>query len=339
MLKLYLVIILRAEDIIFSYKKKGLSDIGICKADGFEFLRNDLEARNKFLSGFVEQDIDKRLYPCLTMPEAKSIIACAMPYIKKRPASDGALRVDISMGAVGEDYHITLKNILEDMAEDLRNSFGAKCKTFVDTGPLSDRSVAAKAGIGYIGKNGSLVSHCCGSGVFLGYILTDMELNETSSKDIDCGSCNKCICACPTNALSERGFELDRCISYITQKKGLLSEKEMELIGINIYGCDNCHRLCAKTKIIDETILIDDIMPKALDILSLDNKGFKARFGNTAMSFRGRNIIRRNTLCALSNIRTKESMELISGFINDESDIVSHTAKKAYEIVKNSLEK
>ncbi len=329
-----MVITLKAEDIIYSYLNKGLCDIGICKAEGFEEEREVILAVNSSLKGFVEQDIEKRIYPSLTMPEAKSIISASFPYIKKMPVKDAGLRVRVSMGAVGEDYHISLKRILEDMAHELEDKFNAACKVFVDTGPLSDRAVALKSGIGYIGKNGSLVSKNGGSGVFLGYILTDLELEKTDSVKEDCGSCKKCIISCPAGALSEEGFCMEKCISYITQKKGMLTEKEMALMGTDIFGCDVCHRVCPKTRVTDEQINKDDIFPLAEEILALDNKGFKERFGNSAVSFRGRNIIRRNVICALSNIKTEESLALIKKYINDDSELVSKTALTALEMME-----
>jgi len=324
----------KAEDIIFSYLNKGLCDIGICKAEDFEEIRYVLETVNHTLKGFVEQDINKRISPVITMPEAKSIISAAMPYIKKVPDKDEKLRVNISMGAVGEDYHISLKRILDAMAKELEEEFGARCMVFVDTGPLSDRAVAVKSGIGYIGKNGSLVSSKGGSGVFLGYILTDIGLEESDKDKSCCGNCRKCLDACPTGALSENGFEIEKCISYITQKKGMLTEKEMDLMGTNIYGCDVCHKMCPKTKIKEETVIADDIMPVAEDILAADKKSFRERFGNTALFFRGRNIIRRNVICALSNIKTKESLELVRKYADDESETVRKTVLKAIEIME-----
>ena len=99
------MITLKAEDIIFSYLNKGLCDIGICTAEGFEEEREAFCAVNDTLKGFVEQDIEKRIYPSLTMPEVKSIISVAFPYIKRMPQKGDGLRVHVSMGAVGEDYH------------------------------------------------------------------------------------------------------------------------------------------------------------------------------------------------------------------------------------------
>ncbi|MBE6009019.1 MAG: tRNA epoxyqueuosine(34) reductase QueG [Lachnospiraceae bacterium] len=230
---------------------------------------------------------------------------------------------------LGEDYHISLKRILDSLADELENKFNAKCMVFVDTGPLSDRAVAVKSGTGYIGKNTSLVSKNGGSGVFLGYILTDLELEKTKTSDDTCGSCKKCILSCPAGAISENGFCTEKCISYITQKKGVLTEEEMTLMGTDIFGCDVCHKVCPKTRVIEEEINADDIFPLAEEILELDNGKFKERFGNTAMSFRGRNIIRRNVICALSNIGTEESLELIKRYTNDDSDIVSKTALMA----------
>ena len=119
MVELLSVIKLKAEDIVFGYLNKGLSDIGIAKAESFEQLRGEFEKHRLALAGFVEQDIEKRIYPDITMPSVKSVIAAAIPYIKRLPEKDAKLRVDISMGAVGEDYHFYLKRILDGLAQEL----------------------------------------------------------------------------------------------------------------------------------------------------------------------------------------------------------------------------
>lgn len=320
------VTVLKAESIVYSFLNKGLCDIGIMKAACFEEMRNDFESKGAALKGFVEQDVEKRINPFITMPSAKSIISAAMPYIGKREAEDGKARVTISMGAVGEDYHISLKRILEEMALSLKEAFGCECMVFVDTGPLSDRAVAVKAGIGYIGKNGSLVAKNGGSGVFLGYILTDLDLEESERTFESCGGCKMCLKSCPTKAITENGFKMERCISYITQKKGDLTPEEMRLMGKNIYGCDVCHALCPKTRVIDKSFSLEETNPCGKWVLSLGNREFKEIFGKTALSFRGRSIIRRNTLCALANIGTEESLEIIKKFAADESELVRNTA-------------
>ncbi|MDD3569904.1 MAG: tRNA epoxyqueuosine(34) reductase QueG [Lachnospiraceae bacterium] len=321
-----------AESIINEFAiENGFSDVGICSAEDFEDLRQSLTNTEDTLLGFVEKDIEKRISPRLTMPNAKSIIVVAKGYSKNvLVQSDGKLRGYISIGAIGEDYHIFMKRKLSELERLLITEFNAECMSFADTGPLVDRAVAIRSGIGYKGKNGNVITKNGGSAVFFGYIITNLHLKFSEKSNFHCSNCNKCINACPTGAIGVGEFNIEKCISYLTQQKRLLTRDEMKLIGLNLYGCDVCQITCKNNqKPLEDVTVLDDIMPLIEDILNMTNSTFKKRFGATAMGWRGATVIKRNALAVLGNIGTEESIILLGKYLKNENALLRHTAVRA----------
>lgn len=321
-----------AESIINEFAlENGFSDVGICNAEDFEDLRQSLESTGDTLLGFVEKDVEKRISPRLTMPNAKSIIVLAKGYGKNvLVQSDGKLRGYISIGAIGEDYHIFMQRKLGELCQLLKSKFNAECMPFADTGPLVDRAVAIRSGIGYKGKNGNIITENGGSAVFFGYIITNLCLKYGEKATFYCSNCNKCINACPTGAIGDGKLKIEKCISYLTQQKRLLTREEMKLIGLNLYGCDVCQIICKNNpKSLDNITSLDDIMPLLEDILNMSNSTFKKKYGTTAMGWRGATVIKRNALAALGNIGTEESLVLLGKYIKNENDMLRQTAVRA----------
>ena len=312
-------------------EENGFSDVGICSAEDFQDLRQSLEGTGDTLLGFVERDIEKRISPRLTMHNAKSIIVLAKSYNKNvLIQSDGKLRGYISIGAVGEDYHIFMQRKLGELCQILKSKFNGDCMAFADTGPLVDRAVAIRSGIGYKGKNGNVITEKGGSTVFFGYIITNLPLKWGEKSTFHCSNCNKCINTCPTGAIADGYFKIEKCISYLTQQKRLLTRDEMRLIGINLYGCDACQTICKNNPTpLDNIASLDDVMPLLEDILNMSNSTFKKRFGATAMGWRGTAVIKRNALAVLGNIGTQESLVLLGKYIKNENPILRHTAVRA----------
>ncbi len=324
------------ENIIKNYAlKNGMCDIGICGAYDFEYERTYIENSADSITGFVEKDIEKRIKPCITLKNAKSIIVVAKNYYKNYSFKcDSDIRGYISMGAVGIDYHIYMKNVLSGLSAILKN-YGANSVYFSDTGPLSDRAAALRSGIGYRGKNGCVVTKNGGSAVFLGYIITDIKLKTEKTLNENCGSCRKCIYSCPTGAISENGFNLQKCISYITQLKRKLTKNEIKMVGLNLYGCDVCQKVCVKNKIKNEFVYeIDTAMPKIEYILKMSNSQFKNMYSKTAMGWRGVNVIKRNAICALLKYKEGNALSIAKSMLNSESDIIKDTAKKVIDIMR-----
>ena len=181
----------------------------------------------------------------------RSLISAAMPY-HTRPPKKWTPYNPISNYAWGEDYHLVVRKKLERVIEKLREECpDLKARAFVDTAPLPEKLIALKCGLGWIGKNGMLINRHYGSYLFLGEILTDQDM-ETTGEPVKnyCGTCTKCIDACPTNAIISWGvIDSSRCISYLTiEKRGDFSETEKQALRFQIFGCDICQQVCPWNK-------------------------------------------------------------------------------------------
>ena len=330
-------------EILKNFSQKENVEVGICSACYFDTIKPILLNTNKEIQGFAEQDIEKRVNPRLTMKEVKSIIAIGIGYGKHFDIKlDNSLRGVISQGAVGMDYHIIVKEKLEKLAGIIKSN--SECshlnyKIYSDTGPLVDRAVALRCKLGVLGKHHSVISKKFGSKMFIGYMLTDLPFNFKEHDVGLCSQCNICIKSCPTGALDENGFQMEKCISYLTQKKGLLTPFQMKAIGRSLYGCDICQNACPMNKNKEAEIIndIDQVMPKIESILNMSNKEFKIKYSSTAMGWRGKKVIQRNAICALSNIGGEECVRLITPFLQSEDDVLKKQAEQALNIIKENL--
>lgn len=186
-----------------------------------------------------------RAHPQERFPWAKSVVVILVPYSPARPdAPPDALSHTIARYALGDDYHDVLDRILRKFEDALP---GIKTWRYVDTGPLSDRSYAAQAGLGWIGKNGMLIHEVDGSYFFIGTLLTALENDiEPDLVSDRCGTCTRCLDACPTNAiLPDRTIASQQCISYATiEHRGALDEHLAQHLAGNAFGCDICQEVC-----------------------------------------------------------------------------------------------
>lgn len=277
--------------IILAAKSVGCSEIGIVRARKFFELTNILERRGRV--SFVEPDYEKRINPFLIMGDVKSIIVCLFSYYNGQ-------RGKISSYAHGKDYHPVIKEKLEKIC-DVLNEQGAKTLTLVDNSPLVERYLAYLCGLGFFGKNTMLINERLGSEFFIGCILTDFELDEDRPLDNDmCIGCNRCIEACPGGALQE-GFLFDenKCVSFLTQKKGELTQEEKEIIKKSgyIWGCDKCTEVCPYNKNLPITGISEFKNELITDLEiseEMSNKEFKKMYGDRAFSWRGKSILLRN---------------------------------------------
>lgn len=298
------------ENIILFAKNNSIDKIGFCTAEPFYNVSNIIKSRMEkgYLSGFEEKDIEKRINPKLTMYSAESIIIIAENYNKNFEFKlDNKLRANLSMCAIGEDYHKIVKRKLEMLGEYIKEvKENIEYKIFVDTGPLVEREIAKRAGIGWQGKNCSIITKEFGSWVFIGYMLINIKIESDYEIIGDCSKCNKCIETCPTGALGYNyEFNAKKCISYLTQTKDIISEDLEQKIGIQLYGCDICQKVCPYNKYaeIKETISdIDMVKPDIIQLLSMSNKDFKNTYGKTAAGWRGKKVLQRNANIVLKNI-------------------------------------
>lgn len=324
---------MRMEKLIYEFAEKEGLAVGITATAYFEELRPILVKENSELKGFAEQDIEKRIDPSLTMADVKSIIVLAMGYNKKVERPEGSLRGRFSVGAIGTDYHKLLKEELENLEHVLKEADDEiRCLSFVDTGPLVDRYTAVRSGLGYIGKNGCIHTQKLGSMVFIGYMLVNQALEGKNIYGVetadDCKDCDKCLRVCPSGALTEKGFHMKRCISYLTQTKEVLSREEMRLVGLQLYGCDVCQKACHHNGVEKADFFPhgEEAMPLLSDILHMTNKEFRDTIGKTAAGWRGKKIIQRNAVVALSNTRNREGLPLLAEALSDSRELIRHTA-------------
>ena len=324
------------QEILYKFaKENNIDDIGISKAENFEHMRDIYSKSMGKLKGFIKDDIEKRIYPSHTVENAKSIIAIAKSYNKRFDFSPKReMPCFISVGAVGEDYHKEMTYILEKLALELKKEFDFQYGVFSDTGPLSDRDIAKMCGIGGYGKNGSIVTKTGGSAVFIGYMITTIDFDKKAEKINPCTSCGKCITVCPTGALSENGFNMEKCISYLTQLKRPLTKEEMLSLNKSIYGCDRCQMVCPLNK---ESIIFKgetkEYMPEIEFILSLSKSEFKEIYGHTALFWRGSSVIKRNAIAAAASYGTEKAKEIITPFLKSESPLLKDAAQKAIDII------
>lgn len=330
------------KDEIIAYSKEiGIDKIGFATADPFEELKERLKNQQQlgYQSGFEESDIEKRTNPELLLPKAKSIIAIALAYpslMKDAPKGTKEERRGIFCRASwGLDYHYILRDRLEKLEKFILEKVpDAKIKSMVDTGELSDRAVAERAGIGWSGKNCAIISPEFGSYIYLGEMITTIPFSPDQQIMDQCGTCTKCIDACPTDALVQGGqINAQRCISFLTQTKTFLPEQFREKIGNRVYGCDTCQQVCPHNKGKDLHIHAEMepdpevAKPKLKSLLQISNRDFKENFGSVAGSWRGKKPIQRNAIVALGNFNDKTAVPmLIEVLEKDPRPVIRGTA-------------
>ena len=307
------------EEIIKLSKDIGISKIGFTTADDFDYLEKSLrlsveEGRN---SGFEHKNIEERIKPKLSLASAKTIISIAVAYphkLKQQPQKTAYKRGKFTPNSWGLDYHCVLQDKLDRLAkgiEELTADF--EYKGMVDTGALVDTAVARRAGIGFIGKNGLVISKEFGSYMFLGELITNLDIEPDQPVDYDCGDCNRCVTACPTSCLIGDGtMNAKRCLSFQTQDKGIMDLEFRKKIKTVIYGCDICQICCPYNKGLDNPLATeidpDLAHPELLPFLELSNGQFKEKFGHIAGSWRGKNILQRNAIIALANANDRSAI-------------------------------
>ncbi len=299
----------------------GISKIGFTTADDFAYLEKTLRAslEEGRSSGFEHQVIEERLKPKLSLASAKTIISIAVAYPHKlpvKPPKTAYRRGKITPNSWGLDYHHVLQDKLKQLAEGIEKlcqDFPLEHKAMVDTGALVDTAVARRAGIGFIGKNGLVISKEFGSYMYLGELITNLEIEPDRPVDYDCGDCRRCLDACPTSCLIGDGsMNARRCLSFQTQDKGMMDLEFRKKIKTVIYGCDICQICCPYNKGLNNPLAsqIDPELaePELLPFLDLSNRQFKEKFGLIAASWRGKNILQRNAIIALANANDRTAV-------------------------------
>ncbi|MCC2252132.1 tRNA epoxyqueuosine(34) reductase QueG [Virgibacillus sp. AGTR] len=350
------------QEIIEYSKKIGIDKIGFASADVFGELKERLRRQQelKYQSGFEKGTIEERTEPKRLLPEAQSIISIALAYpsrMKDAPRSTREERRGLfARASWGVDYHIVMRDRLEKLAAFIQEKVpDGKNKVMVDTGELSDRAVAERAGIGFSGKNTSIITPEFGSFVYLGELITNVPFVPDEPVDDSCGSCTKCIDACPTGAIVQGGqLNAQRCIAFLTQTKDFLPDEFRSKIGNRVYGCDTCQVVCPKNHKVDFHIHPEFepehevAKPKLIPMLRMSNREFKRTFGHISGSWRGKKPIQRNTLIALGHYKDKTAVEeIIDVMLSDPRPVIRGTAawslgkigtEEAFQAIKRAMD-
>jgi len=338
------------QDIIEYSQSIGIDKIGFASTTVFNELKARLITQQElgYQSGFEESDIEKRTNPTLLQPTAQSIIAIALAYpskLKNPPRSTKEDRRGIFCRASwGDDYHDILRDRLRKLEAYIEEKVPSAIMTsMVDTGELSDRAVAERAGIGWSGKNTAIITPEFGSYVYLGEMITNIPFEPDTPMEDQCGTCNKCIEACPTGALVQGGqLDSNKCIAFLTQTKGFLADEYRTKIGNRLYGCDSCQTACPVNKGKDFHFHVEMepdpevIKPKLKPLLQISNREFKETYGPISGSWRGKKPIQRNAILSLAHFKDETAIpDLIQVIKEDPRPVIRGTAAWALGRIGN----
>lgn len=292
---------------------------------------------------WLARNAPKRVDPNLVLPGAKSIVtlACAYDAPADLPARHEGV---VARYARHADYHDVLAEPLRQLSAFINQLGGAGTRSlwYVDTGPLLERDLAQRAGLGFVGKHTNLISRELGNWFFLAEVITTLEIEPDTPEKNRCGSCSRCITACPTAAITAP-FQLDarRCISYLTiELKGSIPIDLRPAIGNRIYGCDDCLAACPWNRFAKDARLMkpharpDFATPDLLELLALDDAAFKQRFAGTPMLRTKRRGILRNVCVALGNVGDATALPALERAASDPESLIAEHARWAIEEIR-----
>ncbi|GMA63232.1 tRNA epoxyqueuosine(34) reductase QueG [Alicyclobacillus fastidiosus] len=328
-------------------REEGIDDIGVTDTSPFPELIPWLESyASRGRTGFEAEDIQARINPLLWMDTAVSIVVIALPYLTEEGARtarshpSGRTYGLTSHYTYGIDYHRVLADKLRALHRRMEAAVGRDIdmKLSVDTSPLVDRRIAERAGLGWIGKNAMFYSHKHGSYVFLGAMLVDLAIPPITANPPSvgalCGTCKRCLQACPTGAILAPGvIDATRCLSYVTQMKGVIPLEFRDKLGRRVWGCDVCQSTCPFNRDVEPSHVdafgpSDELAyPDLVELLHMSNRQFMRKFGHTAMAWRGLRTLQRNALIALGNTGVRGAVpELVPFLASERTELRSSAA-------------
>lgn len=299
------------------------------------------EGRHGTMS-YLERTVEGRVDPRRVLEGARSVVMLGVSYGGVGAELGGAgedwrrLRGVVARYARHEDYHDVLMPRMAALGAWVGERFGEGTRSLacVDAGPLLERSFAQTAGMGFIGKHTNLISRELGNWFFLAGLVTTAEIEPDSPASNRCGSCTRCLVACPTGAITAP-FRLDarRCISYLTiELKGAIPEELRVAMGTRVFGCDDCLAVCPWNRFAREGRLLaahrraDLAAPDLLELLSLDAVGFKRRFSGTPMLRAKRRGLLRNVCVALGNLGDVQALPALERACRDAEPLIAEHA-------------
>lgn len=293
--------------------------------------------------GYLARNAHKRVDPQQVLNGARTVVVVAASYFFEDRTSN-IERGQIARYAQYADYHDVMGERLKELSAFVNELGGAAAKSlwYVDTGPLLERDLAQRAGVGFVGKHTNVISRELGNWFFLGEIITTVEVEPDASEKNRCGTCERCLQACPTNAITAP-FQLDarRCISYLTiELKDSMPIELRPLIGNRIYGCDDCLAVCPWNRFAKAGSLMaphrrtDLEQPDLIELLSLDDAGFKKRFAGIPILRTKRRGLLRNVCVALGNIGDKSALPALEKAAGDAEPLIAEHARWAIDQIR-----
>lgn len=286
---------------------------------------------------WLRRQSEKRADPGLILSGARSFILVAMPYGHPRYDSvdqTGKARGRVARYAYGEDYHDIMLEKLGRLEEWIRANTGCEALAYVDTGPINERELAARSGLGWQGKSTLLISPKLGNYFFIGEIITTLALPGDQPLKDHCGSCTRCITACPTGAITAP-YQMDarRCLSYLTiENKGSIPEEYREAMGDRIYGCDECLDACPWNRFAQESRESRFAptpwtqRPDLVKLLELTEEEFKKVFIRSPIRRIKRRGLLRNVCVALGNVGDREGLPALHRAAQDPEPLIREHA-------------
>ena len=332
-------------DVIRRYAANHNLIYGICNAADL-----DIEAYGDIcnIPFFHGNGLD-RISPKRFLDNAGSVIVIGAG-IELKPIIQGLEHI-MAPSLSGEDYHKKLRVKAEGLVQAMLEEATFNYKIQVDSGPLMEIAFAEKAKLGFVGRNKSLISEKFGAFFNIGLIVADVEIENAHSHNDKClcsdsgnsqkcpTNCRKCSLNCPTKALGNAGdFDYEKCISYLTQKKGSLSKSEMKAIGVSIYGCDICRNTCPYNPgMSHEEGHFTQKKELLIKILNMGKSQFEKTFANSNFLWRGKTTIQRNCLIALYNLCGAGSIDIIEKYCESTNEVLRLSAERLIEMAKEDL--
>ncbi|MFL2640167.1 MAG: tRNA epoxyqueuosine(34) reductase QueG [Dehalococcoidia bacterium] len=331
----------------------GFDMVGFASAEPFDKSKNFIVERvdEGLLSGlswFTKERVERGSNPKNILADAKSIISLGLSYYTTKPEENrDSVNGKIAMYAWGDDYHRIFERKIKDFIVDLKELTGKETNThwYTDTGPMSDRAVAQRAGVGWFGKNTNILTNK-GSWVVLAQIITNLDLEESLVSKKHCGTCTMCIDACPTDAIIGPGIlDNNKCISYLTiEHKGPIPIELRSKMGNWIFGCDICQDVCpvnrkqALGQAYNSFSQKDSerVSPDLISLLKISEKAFRERFAKSPVLRAKVDGIKRNVCVALGNIKDPSTVEHLSEALIKESTLVRGHAAWALGQIKTA---
>jgi epoxyqueuosine reductase len=308
--------------------------------------QNWLAGKHHGEMAWLERTVPKRTDLQRVLAGARSVITLAVSYEINSPQSTvhSPQSAVVARYARFDDYHDVLSKRLKELTQFVNQLDGAETRSlwYVDTGPVLERDFAQRAGLGFVGKHTNVISRRFGNWILLAEIVTSLKLEPDAPEKNHCGNCTRCIEACPTRAITAP-FQIDArlCISYLTiELKGSIPVKLRPAIGNRIFGCDDCLAVCPWNRFAREGKLMkqharpDLAAPDLIELLQLDEPGFKSRFADTPILRTKRRGLLRNVCVALGNTGDASALPALSQAANDSEPLIAEHARWAMDRIQ-----